>query len=254
MLSYLAAGSSVVSTLAEYNYQVPTYYKVRRCGSNGQIRIQYWWFYGYQQNSILDILGESDHPADWEHIMLTLSEDRQSVAAVTYYQHSGWYTKIVGAGSANFPVENGRPIAFVGKTAHGSYHNSGGDGTLLYYGDWRNPSTTSVWNTSNTPLLNLDVDAQEWMEYDRVADWKWGFDAVGTHPTVALPDFCAIKACRSRDVSLKNRGCWDGYSDCKTGDTWCGTFVCAESSLGCLIDSYNKDYVIPTSNNGITAH
>lgn len=86
------------------DYRIPTYYQVRRCGSptagtcggtsycsTGQLRIAYWWFYGYQQNCD-DCSG--DHRADWEHVVVTTSNDRRRIAAVTYSQHTGSYTKV----------------------------------------------------------------------------------------------------------------------------------------------------------------
>ncbi|MBI3231329.1 MAG: hypothetical protein HYZ45_14545, partial [Burkholderiales bacterium] len=64
--------------------KVPTYYQVRQFGN--QVRIHYWWFYGFQHPCFLD---QGQHNGDWEHIMVTLAEDKNSIAAVTYYQHNG---------------------------------------------------------------------------------------------------------------------------------------------------------------------
>ncbi len=36
------------------------------------------------------------HQADWEAVTLLLSADLTRVAAVTYSQHGGWYTRVAG--------------------------------------------------------------------------------------------------------------------------------------------------------------
>jgi hypothetical protein len=96
------------------DYRIPTYYQVRRCGSptteacdalagtdyycsTGQLRIIYWWFYGYQhscQIGFFCIDGGGAHRGDWEWVVVTTSNDRRRIAAVTYKQHRGWYTKV----------------------------------------------------------------------------------------------------------------------------------------------------------------
>lgn len=258
-LANLINGDKSISTLAEHGYKVPTYYQVRSCGSAGQLRIHYGWFYGYQQPANF-FGGSQAHAADWEHILVTTSEDRISIAAVTYYQHSGWYTKIVGKGDPNFPIENGHPIVFVGQTAHGSYHNDEGKhGTWAYFDDLRSPGNTEPWYTANSPLLNLDSNIQSWMEADRNAEWMWGFTGVRGHPTVKYSDlgFCSLGACESTEGVLKKSGCRFGYSDCRSGHTNCGDIWCAADSTKCLPggdNSYKKDWMLPKSDRGILEH
>ena len=69
------------------NNTIPIYWKAFQCGR--QIRLVYWIFYGYQYDC--DCFS-GEHDADWEHILVVLSEDTTQLAAVTYYQHSGQYT------------------------------------------------------------------------------------------------------------------------------------------------------------------
>lgn len=54
---------------------IPTYYRAERCGGN-QVRIVYWWFYGYQAPCWPPDKGR--HNGDWEHVMVTLSLERDT--------------------------------------------------------------------------------------------------------------------------------------------------------------------------------
>lgn len=256
-ISSILNGNSMFSSLEKYKYQIPTYFRIANCGypHAPQLRIEYWWFYGKQQDA--DAGCGQDHPADWEHVMVTTSLGWDDIAAVTYYQHSGHYTRIHGKSNTNF----GRavwstegythPVVYVGKTAHGSYHDSGGSGTCLYYEDWRNPSANTIWNTWETPLINLKGDEQQWLEYDRKASWYWGYDgtdtSVGTHPTTATSDLCYVRACDGKGEDWKTYGCSPfGKSDCKAGDCWCGTFYCSHDCSSCVSwEWYKNDYWLP---------
>jgi hypothetical protein len=104
---------------------------------------------------------------------------------------------------------------------------------------------------------------------DRTAGWDWGYDDeehnittpdglhthVGTHPTVATSNLCAIRACKGKthDIGAPS-GCLLGKSSCRTGDCYCGTIFCASSCWYCVFapwELYQKDYWIPTSDGGI---
>ena len=244
-------GDSEFSTLDEYNYKVPTYYKIRRCDwGTGQLRIEYRWFYGWQPDA--DHGCGQDHTADWEHIMVTTSEDRQGIAAITYYQHKGWYTRTIG----RWKTEAGHPVVYVGKTAHGSYHDDGGSGTCVYYEDWRNPSSDSIWYTWETPLINLDVDSQGWIKFDRlVGGWAWGYynGEEKVWGPVTTSELCGIRACKGKTHNIGDAsGCLLGKSNCKFNDCYCRLYVCATSCGGCgqFWEEYENDYWIPTSDSG----
>jgi hypothetical protein len=46
-----------------------------------------------------------------------------AIAAVTYFQHNGYYTRM--AGNNGVPLHEGtHPIVLVGKVNHGSYHDN----------------------------------------------------------------------------------------------------------------------------------
>jgi hypothetical protein len=186
--------------------QVPTYFNYS-CNDEGRLRIVYWWFYGFQTPCNLAELGEDGaHHGDWEHILVTTSPDRESVDAVTYYFHESWYTR------QNFRTEDERPVVYVGKLAHGSYHtdarpNCWMKGTPHHccdYADCRHPTGDTWWYT-NLNLVSLSGNSEPWMladrigsDYDgyRIEQWQWGetlayywggwksTPACGTHPTI----------------------------------------------------------------------
>ena len=92
--------------------KIPTYYRMQRCGL-GQLRIEYWWFYGNQPKC--DCCS-GDHPADWERVVVITSDDRTEVAGVLFYQHSGWYLK-----NCKRWLGDNHPYVYVGRNSHGSY-------------------------------------------------------------------------------------------------------------------------------------
>lgn len=133
-----------VTTLTDPNRRPPTYYKVFLFGN--QIRILYWWYYGYQPGCDVGGVTYGIHTGDWERVIVILSEDTSMVAATTFYQHSGWYTRIRPPVGSFELYEEDHPIVYVGKSQHGSYHNQGGSGSgvstrlsgCFYFNDWRN--------------------------------------------------------------------------------------------------------------------
>ncbi len=209
---------------------MPTYYQLRRYGQ--QTRIHYWWFYGYQHPCFA---GLGSHNGDWEHIMVTLAENRQQVAAVTYYQHDGSYTRIAGpraapctpagsgrcAGASGFPQEDGHPVVYVGKYAHGSYHDSNSFGPpgpteCAYFGDYRNPASSDDWLYSVRRLIDLDGAAESWIAADRQGGFSWGPDGISTHPTQRAPDSNVPMCEGSATYAVKSAGCYQ--SECLAGD------------------------------------
>jgi hypothetical protein len=68
-----------------------------------QVRIKYHFFYSWQPPCMISPLlqppwyeTKGAHQGDWEALTVTLSSDRQRIAAVTYHQHGGWYTRVAG--------------------------------------------------------------------------------------------------------------------------------------------------------------
>ncbi len=208
----------------------PTYYQFRQFGN--QVRIHYWWFYGYQNPCFTDL---GSHNGDWEHVMVTLNEAQSAIAAVTYYQHGDSYTRIAGprdapctpdgtgrcAGSHGFPSDGTHPIVYSGKIAHGSFHdsNSIGAGTFdacAYYGDYRNPSSSADYLQSWSKLINLDGSEEAWIADDRTATWTWGPDGISNHPTQHPPTGTENACSGSPTFAVASAGCYQ--SECLAGD------------------------------------
>jgi hypothetical protein len=201
--------------------RVPTYYNVIS-DEEGRLRIAYWWYYGFQKycnpNKCDGAAGE--HHGDWESIYVTTSPDRRSIDYVTYTFHGHWYTR---EKSKFETAEGGRPVVYVGKLAHGSYHDRTLSGWMVgtahhccVYADYRNPVDHTVWANTADNLVSLDDNEEPWMLADRIGSlydheekkyevthWRWGphvsykgwwckwehVTACGTHPTVATFDW-----------------------------------------------------------------
>jgi len=237
----LTNGMSNTNFLTLTQGKVPTYFKVvsdRGALNQGRLRIAYWWYYGFQTECNVGPAGsDGAHHGDWEHIVVTTSPDRTAIEAVTYYFHGDWYTRLAGG----FETWDGvRPVAYVGKTAHGSYHSRDHSGWMVgtpshccEYADYRNPDFASVWVNTNDNLVSLSLNEESWMSADNVGSmyeyeghkykilgWQWGplEDACFTHPTNESLNWY-LQSC-------SEEGC-SGY-----------TFLCAYSA------NYNQDWPI----------
>ena len=214
---------------------VPTYFQVISDVDSGRLRIQYWWYYGFQGPCNYFIEGpDGAHHGDWERIYVTTSPDRSRIDAVTYGQHSGWYTRRAGS----FGISGTHPMVYTGKIAHGTYHDrcqapECSDALpgleCRYFGDFRNPATDDWWDTT-TNLVSLRSMSETWMDADRIGgripdaidgfyitSWRWGPNidycnvwilwcwdwetdtACGNHPTQNEPSWtmahCADDGC-----------------------------------------------------------
>jgi plasmid maintenance system antidote protein VapI len=160
----------------------PTYYEAFLI--KNQVRIVYWWFYGDQPGCWEPIHGhDGDHAGDWERVIVTLTEDRSKVAAVTFYQHKGWYTRLAEGGDtdrflgANYDDPGLtflglHPIVYVGWTQHGSYHDEDGDSysgqpysSCKYFSDRRYNLDNRHLRLSTEQNLKSIADLEEdWMK------------------------------------------------------------------------------------------
>ncbi|MEZ4295884.1 MAG: hypothetical protein R3B70_12990 [Polyangiaceae bacterium] len=245
------------------NNSVPTYYQAIKCGD--QIRLMYWWFYGYQ--SECDAFGNGTHNGDWEHVMVTLSEDASSMAAVTYWMHGKRLTRLAARGG--FSVEDGtHPVVYVGKASHASFYGQGGSSnTCLPWEEYRNNGNGTHMDSWNY-LVDLNGNAEPWLAADRAGGFDWGAGGVGTHPTTDGPS-CDLNAA---DWSFEVPTWW--HSQCKVGDDDSGTFCVQQCEPGydeypltctscsgfwpwewsCSTynrDTYGYDWTIPTSDVGL---
>ena len=83
----------------------------------------YWLWYGKQKPCISYF--DSGHGNDWERVSVYVKQKR--VKKVVFHQHSGHYTRVRGS----FELNGERPVVYIGKVAHGSYH-SGCDGRCSF--------------------------------------------------------------------------------------------------------------------------
>ena len=136
---------------------------------------EYWWFYGFQYpcNTLPDAANDGAHNGDWEHLWVTTNSTRDAIEAVTFFQHSGWYTRRSGG----FEMAGDRPMVYVGKRSHGSYDNrctalqgctDVPGSSCGYWADFRNPLVDDWVNTG----LYLVYPAGD---YGALAAWAWGY-------------------------------------------------------------------------------
>ena len=96
------------------NSNAPVYYEVDTC--DGQTVYTYWLWYGKQKPCIA--IFDSGHGNDWEHVSVYVNPSDGKVSKVVFHQHGGHYTRRRGT----YDSEGERPIVYIGKIAHGSYH------------------------------------------------------------------------------------------------------------------------------------
>ncbi len=204
--------------------------------------------------------------------MVTLSEDKSKIAAVTYYAHKGHYTRLTDRGGVQME-DTTHPVIYAGKNTHASYYNQGGTGTCLYWEDWRNNSNGSRMDTWNN-LMSLNAGNETWMVADRSGGFSWGGgNAISSHPTQKAPSCSEAAADYDlvEQTAQLHSQCKDGDDDtgveclrrCKSGYTDTG-LLCSKCSGGwdpttwkCSTYSkgrYDYDYTIPTSNVGLLSY
>ena len=131
---------------SDFSSNAPVYYRSYEC-SNDRYAITYWLFYGMQKACFLSF---GSHDNDWEHVTVNFIRSGPNWAqdSVVFHQHGGHYTRMAKYGKASADV-------YVGKIAHGSYHNTccGGGcdeychGGCEYFHDFRNPGRS--WRPTN---------------------------------------------------------------------------------------------------------
>jgi hypothetical protein len=206
--------------------QVPIYYTTQQVGR--QTRIRYWIFYGFQAPCEAN---QRTHNGDWEDVTVITKEGGSGIAAVLFGQHGGHYMRIAGsrdapctapgscAGRGGFEMSGTHPVAYIGRTAHGTFHDTSGGmpsaGQCLYYGDSRDGRgpTFETWHK----LVSLDGNDETWLARDRQQNFPWGPDGVNTHPTMM---HIASASCTGSALdptgAVNGSGCYK--SECLSGD------------------------------------
>jgi ricin-type beta-trefoil lectin protein len=163
--------------------RVPTYYVANQVGGNAVI-IRYWYFYAWQSTCFG---GLGAHSADWES-MAVLIVDGQ-LRRVAFSQHGGWYSREPGGFELTGDTH---PIGYVGKNAHGTYHDSGGSGGCLYFEDYRNPGGNDYHMDTWSNLVPLDRSSgsPDWMR----CEGSGCFDGI-PHPLDQTGDVRSMAGC-----------------------------------------------------------
>ncbi|PJZ43014.1 hypothetical protein CH370_00840 [Leptospira kmetyi] len=175
------------------NNQVPIYYMASQVGTNS-VLIRYWFFYAWQSTCFLSA---GSHSADWESVAVLVVGGQPK--RVAFYQHGGWYAKELGS----FETTGNHPIAYVGKNAHGSFHDSGGSGGCLYFEDFRNTGNNDyhmdTWN--NLVLLQRGNSFPAWMN----CTGSGCFDGIG-HPIEQTGSLPSMGGCGKDGCSKSSLG------------------------------------------------
>ena len=176
-----------------FNPDAPIYYDFVEC--EGYAKLVWWIWYGWQGDCILD---QGSHDNDWEHITVNFIKKGAVYEqdSVTWFQHSGWYTR---------NAKDLHPNIYVGKNAHGSYDNwCDGVGFLweqdycaggcLYWDDYRNDNENSRW----TPHNILHVSEVSGAVANRIKGEKYFKD----------PKLNKCEGSDDRCVAFPPCGCW----------------------------------------------
>ncbi len=179
--------------ISVFNPDAPVFWEGQWCSSNSY-KLAFWVWYGWQQECMI---GQGSHANDWEHVILNFNYMTATsfiLESVTFYQHSGWYTRWQDSETVN---------VWIGKIGHGSYHcRCDGTGFLWeetycqggcgYWDDFRNDTYGIHWKPTN--LVPLDVA--------KSIDGPIG-------DRVKYQDYSNIPQCEgSTDRILGTAGCW----------------------------------------------
>lgn len=163
------------------------------CGYH--LHIAYWHFYGY--NDDCDCCsGERD--AWWEFIVVKIRDWDLSprLHEVMFGQKKGWYTRIPGH-YETFNVTH--PVAYVGKSHHGTFHDDGGTGTCCYYEDFRKPGSSDQYMKTWENLMEMkETGGEEWMSDPGTDFWH------GLHSPVYRSDWdlCSLVGCTGSNLQV----------------------------------------------------
>ena len=209
-------------------------------------------------------------------------------------KYGGHYTRIAGPraapctpggigrckGSSGFETySKTHPVVYVGKIAHGSYHDRkstgvDGPGGCAYWADFRNPGSSRDHLETWHKLVNLDQSppSEPWITEDKAAKWRWGPDGISNHPT-RNPPAGNTRACTGTPTfALTDDGCYNSeclaggdeavercIKECEKGYTNAG-LTCNKGRLPWewkiygRLDSgrwYRYQYILPTSDVGL---
>ena len=181
------------------NREAPVFYREETCG--GETVYTYWLWYGWQKPCFKNL---GSHGNDWEHVSVYVNPSTRQVSRVVFYQHTGYYTRRRG----EFERRGERPVVYIGKIAHGSYH-SGCDGKCSFIEFFRYGCLGTVkycqggcgyWDDFRNPGPELDALQLRPLMAGQI------IDGMG-RPTSS--SVCGGSSCKgSRYRLLTESGCW----------------------------------------------
>jgi hypothetical protein len=210
---------SAESDFSSAKEHIATYYLVQNSGT--RYYIDYWWAY-YRQPNCISATGGHDY--DWEHLVVqvNLVSGTYEKVSVTFFQHSGWYTKTFN--SSNMTLVGNHPVTYVGRKSHGNFHKGASCGAVqcCYYGDCRRVTEEKYFDVwSYTSLLSEITCSEAW------AAWPGQWGNTGLGPLYKVPNKFS-----------------SGYAQataCKGDATTC---ISSDSQQGCEYSNYAKSVVL----------
>lgn len=91
-------------------------------GGKGAHEITYYLFYAYNDGPPEGVGEAQNHEGDWERVTIQLDPQDNQPLEVRYSAHVGDNTLRTGP---DIPLEDGRPVVYVGKGSHASYPEPG---------------------------------------------------------------------------------------------------------------------------------
>src|SRR5262249_17205031 len=129
-----------------------------------------------------------------------------------------------------FALSGLHPVVYVGRAAHGSYHDAGGLGGCGYFDDSHHPTPDRSLETWRI-LVSLDDNEEPWMRQERAAGFNWGEERGKTPPTKAESS-CDMDVCKgvARWAPAELNGCYK--QECRVGDRDSGVACLAHCRAG----------------------
>jgi hypothetical protein len=152
-------------------------------GGKGAHEITYYLFYAYNDGPPEGIGEVQNHEGDWERVTIQLDPETNQPLEVRYSAHVGANTVRTGS---EIPMEDGRPVVYVGKGSHASYPEAGqwhtdGPGVHDYTSDDGirfDLSTRPATDVTTQPWYGSYVQWGERGTSSEIPDWLPGAGAV----------------------------------------------------------------------------
>jgi hypothetical protein len=152
----LASAAAVAPVSRDVSSRAPAAYGRAVSDGRGGMWLQYWLFYGYQDQD-RGIVRTGRHAGDWELVQYRVSATGRGLEAV-YAQHSGAERCAFGSVS----LRGGRPVVFAAHGSHASYLQAGTRDRM-----WPDPNDEADGRgpVVSPRLVPITADSPAWMRY-----------------------------------------------------------------------------------------